>query len=181
MKIKDFNSFINHNEHVNERYIIEDLDILKYHLKEFKKFLYHETNKISNTGLIIQLSENFDSNDLRVILNKLKIPFFWVDGTEYINENSLFQFFKDGNNQCIVFNDCSPGILEKSDILKNGMSFDNSYDIPSLCELDNPKNHDNVHHSYFRGVVIILTNTSRKTIFDKAPHFDGRFKYIKTK
>ena len=61
------------------------------------------------------------------------------------------------------------------------MSFDNRYDIPSLCELDNPKNHDNVHHIYFRGVVIILTNTSRKTIFDKAPHFDGRFKYIKTK
>ena len=181
MKIKDFNNFINHNEHVNERYIIEDLDILKHHLKEFKKFLYYETNKIGNTGLIIQLSENFDSNDLRVILNKLKIPFFWVDGTEYINENSLFQFFKDGNNQCIVFNDCSPGILEKSDILKNGMSFDNSYDIPSLCELDNPKNHDNVHHIYFRGVVIVLTNTSRKTIFDKAPHFDGRFKYIKTK
>ena len=60
MKIKDFNNFINHNEHVNERYIIEDLDILKYHLKEFKKFLYHETNKIGNTGLIIQLSENFD-------------------------------------------------------------------------------------------------------------------------
>ena len=102
MKIKDFNNFINHNEHVNERYIIEDLDILKYHLKEFKKFLYHETNKIGNTGLIIQLSENFDSNDLRVILNKLKIPFFWVDGTEYINENSLFQFFKDGNQDVTI-------------------------------------------------------------------------------
>ena len=56
MKIKDFNSFINHNEHVNERYIIEDLDILKYHLKEFKKFLYHETNKIGNTA--IRLKKN---------------------------------------------------------------------------------------------------------------------------
>ena len=70
MKIKDFNNFINHNEHVNERYIIEDLDILKYHLKEFKKFLYHETNKIGNTGLIIQLSENFIC-----LLNSLKFCF----------------------------------------------------------------------------------------------------------
>jgi len=111
-KIKDFNSFVNHNK-LNEKNEIKDTYILKNVLDDFKKFLHYETNEIDKNGLIIHMSHNFSSKDLKSILSTLKIPSLWMNGIEPLNKYSLFELLKNGNNQCIVFNDFPTDVIEK--------------------------------------------------------------------
>jgi len=177
-QLKTFEQFISKGNPVNEEYKISEdskkelKNKIMPLVKEFGKFLTGKsTDENIKRGLIIRShTSKLIENLLDLINHDYHFDSYWIKGKK-LNSKDIYNALRDGNNQCIVFDDCEPSYLNNTGcvaLLKNTFSDDDEYCV--RIHPYSPHDIDVENKSYylcFRGIIIIICSETKDEI-DKA-------------
>ena len=185
-QLKTFKQFISKENPVNEK--LEDIseetrrvldDKLIPIVHEFGKFLTGESyDKNIKKGLIIRSHKSdIIKRILRVVHYKYPFDSYWINAKP-LKSKDIYNALRDGNNQCIVFNDCEPSYLSSPkcvEILKSVFSDKNNNRYCARIPFDSQEMYDE-YSLNFRGVIIIICSEYEdeinKELLDKFEFID---------
>ena len=189
-QLKTFEQFISNENTVNEerlanmlkdiseetRRVLDDKLIPIVH--EFGKFLTGESyDKNIKKGLIIKSHKSdIIKRILRVVHYKYPFDSYWINAKP-LKSKDIYNALRDGNNQCIIFNDCEPSYLSSPkcvEILKSVFSDKNNNRYCARIPFDSVEG--NYYSLNFRGVIIIICSEYEdeinKELLDKFEFID---------
>ena len=178
VQLKTFKQFISKENPVNERRfedvseetrrVLDDKFIPIVH--EFGKFLTGESyDKNIKKGLIIRSHKSdIIKKILRVVHYKYPFDSYWINAKP-LKSKDIYNALRDGNNQCIVFNDCAPSYLSSPkcvEILKSVFPDKNNNRYCARIPFDTQKTYaeDEYYRLNFRGIIIIICDESEDEI-----------------
>ncbi len=193
-QLKTFEQFISNENTVNEERLanmLEDIseetkrvlvDKLIPIVKEFGKFLTGESyDKNIKKGLIIRSHKSdIIKGILKVVKHEYLFDSYWIKGKK-LNSKDIYNALRDGNNQCIVFDDCEPSYLNNTGcvtLFKHAFSNDDDEYCARIRPWD-PHDIDVENKRYnlcFRGIIIIICSETKdeidKVLLDKFEFID---------
>jgi hypothetical protein len=194
VQLKTFKQFISKENPVNEERLGDILENISEETKrvladkfipiayEFGKFLTGESyDKSIKKGLIIR---SHRSNIIKCVLKIANHEYFfdsyWINAKP-LKPKDIYNALRDGNNQCIVFNDCAPSYLSSPEcvaILKSVFSDKYNNDYCSRITFDSQETYveDKYYRLNFRGIIIIICDETEdeisKELLDKFEFID---------
>jgi hypothetical protein len=188
-QLKTFKQFISKENPVNEK--LEDIseetrrvldDKLIPIVHEFGKFLTGESyDKNIKKGLIIKSHKSdIIKRILRVVHYKYPFDSYWINAKP-LKSKDIYNALRDGNNQCIIFNDCEPSYLSSPKcvaILTSVFSDKNNNRYCARIPFDSQEMdvEDKYYRLNFRGIIIIICSEYEdeinKELLDKFEFID---------
>lgn len=182
VQLKTFKQFISKENPINEgtladmakniseetKKVLDDKFIPIAH--EFGKFLTGESyDKSIKKGLIIRSHKSdIIKAILRVVHYKYPFDSYWINAKP-LKPKDIYNALRDGNNQCIVFNDCEPSYLSSPEcvaILKSVFSDKNNNRYCARITFDSQETYaeDKYYRLNFKGIIIIICDETEDEI-----------------